>query len=111
VYSGTRVWTREEALEDFRRADLASGDVPYIYLSAGVSSAQFLDSLQLASEAGARYSGVLCGRATWQEGVPAFANEGTEAFEHWLETEGVQNITAINESLRRASPWDRTPRA
>jgi tagatose 1,6-diphosphate aldolase len=104
VFRGERVWTRDEALEIFRRADLAAGR-PYIYLSAGVSSTQFLDSLTLAAEAGARFSGVLCGRATWQDGVPVFAREGRVAFERWLAGEGMANVQAINDCLRAAYPW------
>lgn len=104
VFSGELVWSREEALDVFRAADEAAKK-PYIYLSAGVSSAQFLDSLRLAAESGARFSGVLCGRATWQNGVPVFAREGRAAFEQWLADEGVRNVQAINECLRSASPW------
>ncbi|HBY62551.1 MAG TPA: tagatose 1,6-diphosphate aldolase, partial [Solibacterales bacterium] len=65
VFSGERVWSREAALEAFREADRLAGRVPYIYLSAGVSARHFTESLKLAAAAGARYSGVLCGRATW----------------------------------------------
>jgi tagatose 1,6-diphosphate aldolase len=104
VFSGDRAWTRDEALDVFRRADAAALK-PYIYLSAGVSSAQFIDSLRLAAEAGAGFSGVLCGRATWQNGVPAFARESRAAFENWLAGEGVRNVQAINECLRTASSW------
>jgi tagatose 1,6-diphosphate aldolase len=105
VFAGERVWTRSEALGVFRRADAAAGR-PYIYLSAGVSSAQFIDSLRLAAEAGARYSGVLCGRATWQDGVPVFAREGRAGFERWLRERGVANVQAINECLRSACSWE-----
>ncbi|HYO83120.1 MAG TPA: tagatose 1,6-diphosphate aldolase [Bryobacteraceae bacterium] len=105
VFCGTRVWTRDEALEEFRRADLAAGSVPYIYLSAGVSAAQFVASLQLAIDAETQFSGVLCGRATWQDGVPVFARHGAEQFEQWLQTDGVRNLAAINDRLRHASPW------
>ena len=104
VFSGPRVWTREQALEMFRQVD-AAANRPYIYLSAGVSIVQFTESLRLAAAADARFSGVLCGRATWQAGVKAFANEGREGFERWLEHEGVSNISAINECLRAAAPW------
>lgn len=104
VYTGERVWSRGEALEVFRRADAAAGR-PYIYLSAGVSSRQFIDALTLAAEAGAHYSGVLCGRATWQDGVPIFAREGRAGLERWLRTGGVANVQAINDCLRAAYPW------
>ena len=46
-------YTREQALDYFRRAD-ALAKRPYIYLSAGVRGAQFLASLDLAREAGVR---------------------------------------------------------
>ena len=66
-------YSRLEALDYYRKADEAVGNIPYIYLSAGVSTAQFTEQLSLAAEAEARFSGVLCGRATWQGGVPAYA--------------------------------------
>ncbi|MDX2152965.1 MAG: tagatose 1,6-diphosphate aldolase [Bryobacteraceae bacterium] len=105
VYTGRRVWTREEAVAVFREADRLAGRVPYIYLSAGVSALQFRESLGLATEAGARFSGVLCGRATWQEGVPVYARQGVEAFERWLENDGVRTIQQVNECLRTATAW------
>ncbi len=96
-------YSKTEALEIFRRAD-ATARCPYIYLSAGVASSQFTESLQLAAEAGARFSGVLCGRANWQEGVPTFANQGLHAFEEWLQTKGLANVQAVNECLQSATP-------
>lgn len=104
VYCGQHAYSRAEALEFYRQAD-AVARLPYIYLSAGVSSAQFTESLRLAAEAGARYSGVLCGRATWQGGVEAFAKQGKAGFIAWLQQEGVRNIQAVNECLRAATPW------
>lgn len=104
VFTGEQVWSLAEAVAIFRQADRAAG-VPYIYLSAGVSSAHFLQSLELAAESGAAYSGVLCGRATWQDGIPVYAREGGSALERWLETRGVLNINAVNRRLRSAAPW------
>ena len=52
------------------------------------------------------YSGVLCGRATWQDGIPVYAKEGGAALEAWLEDRGVQNIKALNEVIAQgAKPW------
>jgi tagatose 1,6-diphosphate aldolase len=104
VYQGKAAYTRAEALNIYRAADAAAGR-PYIYLSAGVSGDHFLESLRLAAEAGVRFSGVLCGRATWQEGVPVYARDGIAALEQWLATSGVKNIQAINECLADATPW------
>jgi tagatose 1,6-diphosphate aldolase len=108
VYSGERAYGMEEALEHFRAAD-AAARLPYIYLSAGVNSAEFLESLRLALLARARFSGVLCGRANWQGGVPVYAQSASEfdldALTGWLETSGLANIRAINALLRSATPW------
>ena len=53
---------------------------PFIYLSAGVSNAEFSETLELAGETGVKYNGVLCGRATWKEGIPIYAKQGAAAF-------------------------------
>ena len=104
VYKGQAVYTRKEALDHFREGAAAAGK-PFIYLSAGVGNAQFTESLQMASEAGTDYSGVLCGRATWKEGVPVYARQGVKALDEWLQKEGVKNINAVNEAIRSAKPW------
>ena len=104
VYKGQKAYSRDEALKHFREA-AAIATKPFIYLSAGVSNAQFTESLKMASEAGTDYSGVLCGRATWKEGIPVYAKEGAIALEAWLQKEGVRNINAVNDSIRSATPW------
>src|SRR3954465_11706221 len=104
VFKGQAAYTRQEALDHFRRAaDVAKK--PFIYLSAGVSNAQFVESLNMAAEAGTDYSGVLCGRATWKEGIPVYAKQGPKALEDWLGDEGVKNINAVNEAIKPAKPW------
>ena len=104
VYKGQKVYTRAEALEHFRKS-AAVATKPFIYLSAGVGNAQFVESLNMASEAGTDYSGVLCGRATWKEGIPVYAKQGVKALEEWLSNEGVKNINAVNAAIRSAKPW------
>ena len=104
AFGGQKAYTRQEAMDHFRRsADVATK--PFIYLSAGVSNAEFTESLELAAEAGTRFSGVLCGRATWKEGIPVFGKQGADAFRKWLEDEGVRNINNVNERLKPARPW------
>jgi len=104
VFKGQKAYSRAEALDLFRKAaDVAKK--PFIYLSAGVTNAQFIESLNMASDSGTDYSGVLCGRATWQEGIPVFAKQGMQALEDWLEDAGVKNIEAVNKSIRSATPW------
>lgn len=109
--SGTRsfkgpeaAYTREEARELYLKAAGAAAR-PFIYLSAGVSDAQFRESLELAIEAGVNFSGVLCGRATWKEGIPVYARQGRAALEEWLAERGVQNIQALNQCLSGARSW------
>ncbi len=103
-YAGQKAYTRQEAMEHFRRA-AAVATKPFIYLSAGVSNAEFNEALALAGESGVKFNGVLCGRATWKDGIPIYAKQGAKAFEQWLKTEGVKNIENVNQSLKAATPW------
>lgn len=97
-------YTRKEALELFRRSAAVSKK-PFIYLSAGVSNEEFSETLELAAESGVKFNGVLCGRATWANGVPVFAKQGEKAFVDWMRSEGVKNIQNVNERLKAATPW------
>ena len=104
AFGGQKAYTKQEAMDFFRRsAEVATR--PFIYLSAGVSNAEFTESLELAAEAGTRFSGVLCGRATWKDGISIYAKQGTSAFRAWLENEGVKNIQNVNARLKAARPW------
>ena len=104
AFGGQKAYSRQEAMDHFRRAaDVATK--PFIYLSAGVSNAEFTESLELAAEAGTRFSGVLCGRATWKDGIAVYAKQGASAFQKWLESEGVKNIQNVNARLKAAHPW------
>jgi len=101
---GESVYSRDEAKEHFRRA-ASMAKKPFIYLSAGVSNDTFNESLELAAEAGTNFSGVLCGRATWKDGIPVYAKQGLKAFEEWLGKQGVENINNVNKRLAAAKPW------
>jgi tagatose 1,6-diphosphate aldolase len=103
-YAGQRAYSKQEAIEHFRKA-AAVATKPFIYLSAGVSNAEFNEGLALAAEAGVKFNGVLCGRATWKDGIPVYAKQGAAAFRKWLESEGVKNINNVNESLKAATSW------
>lgn len=103
-HAGADAYTRDEALGHFRAA-AAVATKPFIYLSAGVSNAEFTESLELAAESGVTWAGVLCGRATWKDGIPVYAKEGADAFRRWLESEGVENIGNVNQRLAKAHAW------
>jgi tagatose 1,6-diphosphate aldolase len=104
AYKGETAYTRAEALQHFRDAESMTHK-PVIYLSAGVSNPVFIETLALAAESGTKFNGVLCGRATWKDGIPVFAKHGASAFKDWLETTGVENISNVNKALEAATPW------
>ena len=104
VFKGQAAYTRKQALDFYRQAAEVAKK-PFIYLSAGVSNDQFVESLNMAAEAGTDYSGVLCGRATWKNGIPVYAKQGVKALEDWLNDEGVKNINAVNNAIKPAKSW------
>lgn len=101
---GPAAYSRKDAANWFLEAAKVSTK-PFIYLSAGVSNAEFTEGLALAAESGVNYSGVLCGRATWKDGISVYAKEGGPAFRAWLESKGVENIKNVNEAIKPAHPW------
>ena len=103
-FKGTKAYSRKEALDHYRTAAAATHK-PFIYLSAGVSNPEFIEDLEFAAEAGVKFNGVLCGRATWKDGIPVYAQQGGKAFEAWLKDEGVRNIQNVNNALKAATPW------
>jgi tagatose 1,6-diphosphate aldolase len=103
-FKGTKVYTKQEALDHYRNAATATSK-PFIYLSAGVSNPEFIEDLEYAAEAGVKFNGVLCGRATWKDGIPVYAQQGAKAFETWLKDEGVKNIENVNNALKAATSW------
>ncbi|HUJ74036.1 MAG TPA: tagatose 1,6-diphosphate aldolase, partial [bacterium] len=105
TFAGQAAYSRKDAMKLFQES-AAAARLPFIYLSAGVTDAVFLETLELAAEAGTPFSGVLCGRATWQDGIPVYATKGTAGLTEWLEDRGVKNIMALNEVLAKgAKPW------
>lgn len=102
---GETAYSRSAAMELFQSA-AAVAKRPFIYLSAGVTDEVFRETLELAAEANTPFSGVLCGRATWQDGIPVYAEKGVDALEAWLSDRGVENIKALNAVLAKgAKPW------
>jgi tagatose 1,6-diphosphate aldolase len=104
VFAGQKAYTKKEAADFFRKA-AGVATKPFIYLSAGVSNAEFTEALELAAESSVKFAGVLCGRATWKDGIPVYAKQGRQAFEKWMRDQGVKNINNVNERLKAATPW------
>ncbi len=104
AFKGQVAYTRAQALDLFREcADEASK--PFIYLSAGVTNEIFIENLEFAAASGTDYSGVLCGRATWLDGVKIYGQQGLSALEDWLSVQGIKNIEAVNEAVKGAKSW------
>jgi len=97
-------YTRQQAIDLFRKS-ASVATKPFIYLSAGVSNNEFSETLELAAESRVKFNGVLCGRATWADGIPVFAKQGEKAFIDWMNSEGVKNIENVNQRLKAATPW------
>jgi len=102
---GEVVHTKAEAAAFFKEQDEAT-NLPYIYLSAGVSAKLFQETLVFAHESGANFNGVLCGRATWAGSVKDYIEQGEEAARKWLRTTGFENIDELNKVLQKtATSW------
>jgi tagatose 1,6-diphosphate aldolase len=104
VFAGQKAYNKKEAADLFLKAAKAATK-PFIYLSAGVSNAEFTEALELAADSGVKFNGVLCGRATWKDGISIYAKQGAEAFRKWLQDEGVKNINNVNDRLKAATSW------
>ena len=82
---GEVVYSKEEAAQYFKDQD-ASTYLPYIYLCAGVSTELFQETLKFVHDAGAKFNGVLCGRATWSGAVQVYIEQGEDTAREWLRT-------------------------
>jgi len=108
IFKGEKAQTLDEAKKLFKEAE-ATASHPFIFLSAGVSNEVFNESLGLAIDSGVNFAGVLCGRATWKEGIPVYGKSGKEALVSWLKDEGIANIGRLNKVLDRGVKgwWDK----
>lgn len=96
---GVATMTVAEAEEAFRTAAAAAGDVPLLYLSAGVTFGQFEAGLKLARRAGVKPAGFMCGRAVWSDAIGVFGADGPQAAERWMATEGVRRLNRLAEAI------------
>jgi len=96
------VFSKDEAASYFKEQDNATS-IPYIYLSGGLTSQQFKDTLVFAHESGAHFNGVLCGRATWQGGTVVLKEQGQEAAKEWLNSEGIHNLETLNDIIQKTA--------
>lgn len=96
---GEYVYSQKEAAALFKEQSDVS-DIPYIFLSAGVSAELFQETLKFARNAEAEFHGVLCGRATWSGAANVYKEAGESEATAWLQGEGKHNITELNDVLK-----------
>ncbi len=92
------VYSRSEAAQFFLEQGQVT-DLPYIFLSAGVTPELFNETLRFAKASGSSFNGVLCGRATWAGAVEIFVKDGEDAARNWCHTIGRDNIQTLNQTL------------
>jgi len=96
------LYSQDEAQAFFNMQSEAT-QLLFIFLSAGVSATMFQETLKFAKKAGSSFNVVLCGRATWADGVLPFVQQGSEAAVAWLETTGKTNVDELNQVLRESA--------
>ena len=80
---------------------------PFIYLSAGVSNAQFIESLNMAAEAARIIPACSAAARPGKKASRFIAKQGMQALEDWLSTEGVKNINAVNAAIESAVSFEK----
>jgi len=91
--------SRAQTIEAFRYAAAPASEHGLVYLSAGVSFEWFEASLQLASEAGVKFNGFMCGRALWSDAIEIFGNGGEAELREWLSNVGVARLERLIKAL------------
>lgn len=101
-YGEEVVMTRQEAAQAFLEQSQVT-DLPFIYLSAGVTPELFNETLRFAKESGSAFNGVLCGRATWAGAVEVFVKSGEAATRAWCRETGRGNMERLNNTLNASA--------
>ena len=74
--------------------------VPIVFLSAGITTDAFIESLEIVTESGAPYGGFVVGRAIWKDAIEVFAKGGTPALQNWAREIGRDRFLRIIEQAR-----------
>lgn len=96
---GTSQMSKKEAQAAFVAASDAAGDIPLLYLSAGVTFEQFRDALAFSRQAGVRSLGFMCGRAIWSDAIGIFGAQGPEAMAKWMLTTGRDRLSQLKDAI------------
>ncbi len=96
---GTPQMSTVEAEAAFVAASDAAGDIPLLYLSAGVTFEQFRDALAFSRQAGVRSLGFMCGRAIWSDAIGIFGAQGPAAMTTWMQTTGRDRLSQLKAAI------------
>ena len=91
--------TEVETLGAFWDPAEPTGDVPILYLSAGVTFEQFREALRLSRKAGVEAKGFMCGRAIWSDTIGIFGADGPSEMARWMETTGRERLAALKDGI------------
>ncbi|WP_299949922.1 tagatose 1,6-diphosphate aldolase [uncultured Ruegeria sp.] len=83
----------------FRAAAEPAGEIPLLYLSAGVTFEQFRDGLKLSRAAGVNARGFMCGRGIWSDAIGLFGAEGPTSMERWMQTVGRDRLAQLKDAI------------
>ncbi|MEH6740524.1 MAG: tagatose 1,6-diphosphate aldolase [Sulfitobacter sp.] len=97
--TGTPQMSRVDAQRAFVDAATAAGDIPLLYLSAGVTFEEFQAALAFSRSAGVNPLGFMCGRAIWSDAIGIFGAEGPAAMELWMQTTGRDRLAKLKEAI------------
>ena len=88
-----------QAKDAFASAAEVAGDIPLLYLSAGVTFEQFRDALKMSRDAGVNAKGFMCGRAIWSDAIGIFCAEGPAVMERWMKTTGQDRLVQLKDAI------------
>lgn len=97
--TGAPQMSRAEAEKAFVDAAQAAGDIPLLYLSAGVTFEQFRDALAFSRKAGVNPLGFMCGRAIWSDAIGIFGAEGPAAMARWMQDTGRARLAELKKAI------------
>ncbi len=93
-------WSDARAADDACAALHHATSLPWVVLSAGVDFETFCGQVEIACRAGA--SGVIVGRALWDE---AAAIPQGQAREEWLQTTGRERLQRLSRLVQQGQSW------
>lgn len=96
---GAPVLSRSEAEAAVIDVATAAGDMPYLYLSAGVTFERFIDGLSFCKTVSGTAAGFMCGRALWSDAIGIFGAGGAGEMERWMLTTGRERLARMAEAI------------